>query len=179
MPGSLATTPAVPDRIRHHGSVIFRRATASDVDSLVDIQQAGAVLALAHIFPQNLYPFPRAAIVSRWLAEIADPETRVYVFTDDGGRVTGFAATRSDELLHFGTAPATWGSGLASSLHEAVLATFAGAGAGPLIRLRVFEANARARRFYEKHGWRATGRRNRSSFPPHPELVEYHRQLFR
>jgi ribosomal protein S18 acetylase RimI-like enzyme len=159
--------------------VIFRRAAASDVDSLVDIQQAGAVLALGHIFPQNLHPFPRDAIVRRWLAEIADPGTQVYLSTDDGGRVTGFAATRSDELLHFGTAPATWGSGLASSLHDAVLATFAEAGIGPLIRLHVFDANARARRFYEKHGWRATGRRNRSSFSPHPELIEYHRQLFR
>jgi ribosomal protein S18 acetylase RimI-like enzyme len=159
--------------------VILRRAAASDVDSLVDIQQAGAVLALGHIFPQDLHPFPRAAIVRRWLAEIADPGTQVYVFTDDGGSVTGFAATRSEELLHFGTAPATWGSGLASSLHDAVLATFAEAGIGPLIRLHVFDANARARRFYEKHGWRATGRRSRSSFPPYPELLEYHRQLFR
>jgi hypothetical protein len=67
-------------------SVIFRRATASDVDSLVDIQQAGAVLALCHIFPQNLHPFPRDAIVRRWLAEIADPEIQVYVSTDDGGK---------------------------------------------------------------------------------------------
>jgi ribosomal protein S18 acetylase RimI-like enzyme len=68
---------------------------------------------------------------------------------------------------------------VASSLHDAVLASFAEAGVGPMIRLRVFEANARARRFYEKHGWRATGRRTRTSFPPHPELLEYHRQLSR
>jgi RimJ/RimL family protein N-acetyltransferase len=159
--------------------VSLRRAAASDVDSLVDIQQAGSVLALGHIFPQNLHPFPRDAIVRRWLAEIADPGTQVYVFSDERGRVTGFAATRSDELLHFGTAPATWGSGLASSLHDAVLAIFAESDVGPLIRLRVFEANARARRFYERHGWRATGTRSRSPFPPHPELLEYHRQLFR
>jgi len=157
--------------------VILRRAAASDVDSLVDIQQAGAVLALGHIFPQDLHPFPRAVIVHRWLAEIADRGTQVYVSTDDGGRVTGFAATRSHELLHFGTAPATWGSGLASSLHDAVLATFAEAGVGPVIRLHVFEANLRARRFYEKHRWQATGKRSRSSFPPQPELLEYHRQM--
>ena len=158
--------------------MILRRAAASDVDSLVDIQQAGAVLALSHIFPQNLHPFPRDVIVRRWLTEIVDPGIQVYVFTDDGERVTGFAATRSEELLHFGTAPATWGSGLASSLHDAVLATLAEAGVGPLTGLRVFDANTRARRFYEKHGWRATGKRSRSSFPPYPELLEYHRQLF-
>jgi RimJ/RimL family protein N-acetyltransferase len=93
--------------------------------------------------------------------------------------LSGFAATRAEELLHFGTSPATWGSGLSSDLHTAVLATFVATSDSPLARLRVFEANLRARRFYEKHGWRATGGRSRTSFPPHPELREYNRPVMR
>ena len=87
------------------------------------------------------------------------------------GEIVGFAATRGEELLHFGTAVETWGSGLAAWLHDAVVATYPSV-TGPL-RLRVFAENRRARRFYEKLGWLATGRESRTSFPPHPVLVEY------
>jgi len=37
----------------------------------------------------------------------------------------------------------------------------------------VFADNRRARRFYEKHGWRPTGRSSVSSFEPYPVLLEY------
>lgn len=37
----------------------------------------------------------------------------------------------------------------------------------------VFAGNGRACRFYEKLGWRATGAESRTSFPPHPTLLEY------
>lgn len=40
-------------------------------------------------------------------------------------------------------------------------------------RLRVFEGDARARRFYERHGWAATGDRSRTRFPPYPVLLAY------
>lgn len=39
--------------------------------------------------------------------------------------------------------------------------------------LRVFADNGRARRFYAKHGWQPTGATSRSSYPPHPVLLEY------
>jgi RimJ/RimL family protein N-acetyltransferase len=159
--------------------VLFREATAQDISPLVDVQQAGAVRGLSHIFPQDRFPFPRTAIVQRWSDELADPATAVYVSTDEAGAITGFAATRGSELLHFGTSPSTWGSGLAGELHDAVLGAFAKAAPTgvTLIRLRVFEANTRARRFYEKRGWVTTGRRSRTSFSPHPELLEYARGL--
>jgi putative acetyltransferase len=41
------------------------------------------------------------------------------------------------------------------------------------IRLRVFEENHRARRFYEKSGWVSTGSTSRGQFPPFPVLLEY------
>jgi RimJ/RimL family protein N-acetyltransferase len=149
----------------------FRPATHADLDELVGMQEEAAVLALAHVFPQETHPFPRAAVLDRWRDELCDPGSAVYVSTDESGRITGFAARRHDELLHFGTAVSTWGTGLAGALHDALLDTYA----DDLDRiwLRVFEGNPRARRFWEKKGWRSNGRTSRSPFAPHPVLVEY------
>ncbi len=56
--------------------------------------------------------------------EIADTHTHVYVSTDDAGFITGFAATREAELLHFGTSIDTWGTGLAQELHDSLLQAY-------------------------------------------------------
>jgi RimJ/RimL family protein N-acetyltransferase len=159
--------------------VIVRLAAADDLDALLDVQEEGAVAGLANIFSQDLYPFPRAAVRRRWTEELDDPGTHVYVSVDGGGEVTGFAATRGNELLHFGTALHTWHTGTAEQLHAAILGALSRtlpAGSDRL-RLRVFEANSRARRFYEKLGWSETTHRTRSSFAPFAVLVEYHRPL--
>lgn len=154
----------------------LRHAVLPDLPALIEVQHAGAVAALAHIFPQDLYPFPRERLYARWAAETVDPGVDVFVIDDDRGRLAGFAATRGDQLLHLGTAVETWGSGLAVAAHHEILERLAGAGV-PRARLWVFEENHRARRFYDKLGWSATQRRTRTAFPPHPVLVEYARDL--
>ncbi len=138
----------------------------------MDVQHSGALHSLTHIFPQDAHPFPRAAIQSRWASEIADPETKVYVVEHDAGHIVGFAAIRDNELLHFGTAVETWGTGLAADVHGQLIERLTATGATHA-RLRVFEDNHRARHFYEKLGWRRTDRLSRTSSPPHPLLVEY------
>lgn len=153
----------------------FRPATEPDLVELVGMQEAAAVVALAHVFPQDTHPFPREAVLERWRAELQDPDVAVYVSTDHADRITGFAARRHDELLHFGTAITTWGTGLASALHDALVATYPPGLSR--IWLRVFEQNRRGRRFWEKHGWTSTGRTSRSPFAPHPVLVEYELRL--
>ncbi len=150
-------------------------AVVDDLPELVAVQHAGALAGLSHIFPQDRYPFPRDAVLARWATELADGETEVFVSTDEVGVITGFAAIRGDELLHFGTAVNTWATGLAADLHDALLTRF-----HPTVtraRLRVYTANARARRFYEKLRWTATGAVSRSTFPPHAELLQYAREL--
>ncbi|MGI8576474.1 MAG: GNAT family N-acetyltransferase [Nocardioidaceae bacterium] len=149
----------------------IRLATLADVEGILDVQEPGAVKGLAHIFPQDEHPFPRDVLRERWGAEIADSGPEVYVSTDHCGRITGFAARRSDELLHFGTAVDLWGTGLAAWLHDELLKTY------PVsvsrVRLRVFAENHRARRFYEKCGWTETGVTSRGQFAPYPVLIEY------
>lgn len=151
--------------------MIVREMTLEDLPALIDLQQAGAVLGMAGVFPQDRYPFPRQAILARWREEIADPSIGTYVAVDDAGRLVGFAATTGRELLHFGTAVDTWGRGTAGELLHLVVPRLRSTGAEPV--LRVFAGNGRARRFYEKNGWRPTGRSSVSSFEPHPVLLEY------
>jgi RimJ/RimL family protein N-acetyltransferase len=152
----------------------LRLATRADVDQVVAIQEEGAIRALSHIFPQDLYPFPRDTLRARWCEEVADPGIHAYVVLGDDNVVVGFAATRGDELLHFGTAVKMWGTGLAAEAHDAVIGTLKAQGA-EVLRLRVFEDNCRARRFYEKLGWRETATRSHTNFSPHPVMIEYRR----
>lgn len=148
---------------------LLRAATIADLDAVLDVQQAGSVRALGHIFPQDRFPFPRAELAERWTEEIADPAVQVLTIHRPGHReVAGFAALREDQLLHLGTAISTWGTGLASAAHAEILALLGG---DPW--LWVFTENHRARRFYAKHGWYPTGRTRPTAFPPHPELMEY------
>jgi RimJ/RimL family protein N-acetyltransferase len=156
--------------------MLLRDATTADLPALLDVQQEGAQVGLAHIFPQDLYPFPRSRLEARWAAELAGDDVVVKVVVRGGGPVEGFAAVRGNELLHFGLALSTWGSGLAAAVHDELVGLLAASGE-PSARLRVFEENHRARRFYEKLGWTATSRRTRSTFPPYPVLLEYRRAL--
>lgn len=151
----------------------FREMTHQDLAALLPLQEQGAVNALSDLFPQAEFPFPTDVIRQRWARELSDPAIAPYVAVDETADLVGFAARRADELLHFGTAVPTWGSGLATWLHDALIATFP-KDLSPL-RLRVFDENHRARRFYEKLGWAPTGVQTRTSYPPHPTLVEYAR----
>jgi len=135
------------------------------------MQEEASVVALGHVFPQATHPFPREAVLARWREELRDPAIAVYVATDPDGAITGFAARRDDELLHFGTALDTWGTGLAGRLHDELLGTWPPGTAR--LWLRVFEGNHRARRFWHRHGWRPTGATSQSPFPPHPVLLDY------
>ena len=142
---------------------------------MLDIQEPGAVLGLADVFPQDAYPFPRDVVAKRWRQEIETPAIDCYVVVLDG-TIVGFAAIRDDEFLRFGTAVERWGTGLAQAAHDAVLDLMVSRG----IRrawLTVFTENGRGRRFYEKLGWQPTGDRTRSSFPPYAELLRYERTL--
>jgi len=154
---------------------VLRPMAAGDADDVVTLQEVGAIVGLGHIFHQDEHPFPAPEIRGRWLKEIETPGLDCYVILDRG-RAAGFAALRADELLHFGTAMDTWGSGLAGLAHDELLAVFRSAG-HRRARLRVFEENVRARRFYERRGWQATGDASRTSFPPQPVLLRYERPL--
>lgn len=147
--------------------VVLRRASAADAALLVNIQEVACVAALPHIFPPAQYPFPRDVILQSWLA-----------FTDDvcvaevEGRAVGFCATAPPLLHSLYVLPQYWGKGIAELLLADGVARIAATGAKEA-RLWALEHNARARRFYEKHGWRLNGTTRVVEYPPHPMDVSY------
>jgi RimJ/RimL family protein N-acetyltransferase len=155
--------------------VLLREMTLDDVEDVLDVQQPAAIIGLGHIFPQDAHPFPRDDVGRRWRTEVADPDSTCWVIDLDGA-VQGFAAIRGDELLHFGTALPTWGTGLAGQALAAVEDEWRRRGVYA-VRLFVFEGNTRARTFYERRGWVAAGDRTQTSFPPHPVLLGYAKRL--
>ena len=165
-PAGMTTTP---------DPVTLRSMVVADVPAVLTVQEPGAVVALATVFPQDEFPFPRDAIADRWRAEIRTSDIDCLVVEQDH-QLIGFAAMRSEELMHFGIAVERWGTGAAEQAHDALLVRAAAAGF-TRAWLRVFTGNARARRFYERLGWEPTGERTRSAFPPCPELLRLERDL--
>jgi GNAT superfamily N-acetyltransferase len=88
----------------------------------------------------------------------------------------GLAVVRHELLERFFVMPERWGTGVADALHEAVLQALRERG-DPICRLWVMEENHRARRFYERQGWRLDGQRRPASFPPFPPGVGYVRSV--
>lgn len=154
---------------------VLQPLTEEDLEELIFVQREGAVIGLGHIFPQETHPFPEQRVLDRWRRELADPGVDCFVI-EDRGEVAGFAATRGDELLHFGTAVSTWGTGLAHAAHAELLDHLRAKG-HENISLRVFDENIRAIRFYLKRGWVPTAITTRTSFPPNPTLRRFERPL--
>ena len=84
-----------------------------------------------------------------------------------GGTAVGYLAHDATTLRHLGVVARHRGTGLADQVLAAVPAT--------VDRLWVLEANTRARRFYERHGWHADGRSRPCEFAPFPTEVGYSR----
>jgi RimJ/RimL family protein N-acetyltransferase len=144
---------------------VLRPMRPEKVDSVVTVQQEGAVAAFGHIFPQDAHPFPRAEVQQRWAYELSRSDIQCFVVEGPDRVVDGFVAISGNQLLHFGTAKSTWGSGPAGRAHDEVLDYLREQGHSRAW-LSVLEQNGRARRFYEKRGWVPTGRSLQSGFHP-------------
>src|SRR3954471_18608583 len=117
---------------------------------------------------------------------LARPERWVAVAHDEGSAI-GYAAfiaasaTRNPledpQLAHLGrlfVRPKHWGAGIATALHDAAIDE---ARARGFTGMRLFapRCHARARRFYEREGWRAVAEMPES--PLGLPLIEYRRDL--
>ena len=141
---------------------MFRRATGGDAVALRDLERAANLVALAHVFPPATHPYPDQLVLDRWHRVLTDLGTTTLVSDDDDG-LTAFAAFDEDTLLHLAVRPDHWGAGLAATLMAQV----------PSTRLWCLADNHRARRFYERLGWRTTGNEKPETFIPFPLLLEY------
>jgi len=154
---------------------VLRPATPADAESAFRVQRAASLAALAHIYPPDRYAFPDEAVRKRWQETLADDRGRVLV-AERGDGIVGVAAAKDGWLDALYVVPAEWGNGVAGQLHDEALKGLVAAGATNA-RLWVLEHNARARRFYERRGWRLDGSERVVPFPPHPLDVGYTKDL--
>lgn len=151
-------------------SIEIRQAGPDDAETFFAIQRATSLAAFAHIFPPDRYPFPDEDVRERWRDFLGGPEGTALLAEGERGPV-GMVAFSPGRLNALYVLPDEWGSGVGSRLHDAAVEKLGELGAEA--RLWVLEANTRARRFYERRGWRLDGRERVVPFPPHPLDVGY------
>jgi len=144
---------------------VIRRSATHEAEIQLAVQREACLAGLAHIFPPAEYPFPDDEVLRRW-REFGG----TVLAAEQGGDVVGIAGVEACWLHGFYVRPDWWGSGVADELHVAALAAMADC---PELKLWVLQENHRARRFYEKRGWRLNGETRVVPFPPHPTDVGY------
>jgi len=129
------------------------------------LQRAASLAGLSHIFPPEEFPYPDEAVRERWRAFPGS-----VLVAEQNGTAVGLAAIAACWLHGLYVVPEAWGTGVAVALHDAALAALPDC---PEVKLWVLEENRRARRFYEKHGWRRNGETRVVEYPPSPLDLGY------
>jgi GNAT superfamily N-acetyltransferase len=146
-------------------SLEIRRSANAESELHFELQRAASLAGLDHIFPPDEFPYPDDAVRERWRTF----RGRVLVAERDGTGV-GLAAIDACWLHGLYVVPEAWGTGVAVALHDAALAALPDCAE---VKLWVLEENRRARRFYEKHGWRRNGETRVVEYAPRPLDVGY------
>jgi RimJ/RimL family protein N-acetyltransferase len=156
---------------------MFREATEEDLVALRDLERAANLVALGHIFPADRYPFPDDDVLARWALVLAEPGVTVLVYDDEpGAGLLAFVAYDETTLRHLAVRPDRWGTGIATAAIETVVRAMRARDADE-VSLWCLADNQRARRLYERHGWRLTADRQEAMWPPHPIELRYTRAL--
>jgi GNAT superfamily N-acetyltransferase len=159
---------------RAMAAISLRPGAEADAATLFAMHRESAMAAYVDIFPQDRYAFPDEAMRAHWVAKLADAEATAIV-AERAGRPVGFVCVSPGWLESLFVVPAEWGSAVGRALHDEAVARLGLL--GDEARLWVLEANERARRFYERRGWRPDGRRSRSPYPPYPQTLRYRLDL--
>ncbi|HET9344877.1 MAG TPA: GNAT family N-acetyltransferase [Candidatus Limnocylindrales bacterium] len=125
------------------GRLTIRRAQASDADALGDVWLAAF---------KATYAFPPAhpdADVRRWIRDEIVPREETFVAVEPDGAIVGFMSLRDDDLDHLYVRPDRFDRGIGSRFVELAKKRRPGG-----LGLYTFQVNARARRFYERRGFR-------------------------
>jgi putative acetyltransferase len=120
----------------------LRRATVNDADQIANVYSASFRLL-------TFLPMLHTTDDYRWfIADVILNECEVTVAEDETG-IVAFLALRGEEVRLLYTRPDRIGMGAGTQLIDAAKATGIGA-----LELWCFQANERARRFYEERGFR-------------------------
>ncbi|MGD9959996.1 GNAT family N-acetyltransferase [Nocardioides sp.] len=150
---------------------MFRIAGDDDLVALRDLERDANLVALAHVYPPESYPYPADDVLARWRIVLDDPDCTTLVH-DGASGLDGLVAFDSVEgrgsIRHLAVRPSRWGTGLARALLEAACDRIEGP-----VSLWCLAENHRARGLYEHLGWQRTGVQEESEFAPYPVQWEY------
>ena len=159
-----------------------RFASEEDAETLAAIRVETWNAAYRGVIADDLLDDLRVdeAHVQQWRDAVAGGFTagRMAWIAERGGVPLGYALAgpprdeapaRAGELYAIYVLPDEWGNGVGTALLTAVT-SYLRSEAYVTAVLWVFDANARARRFYQMHGWRTDGERRMSQRWRAPEL---------
>ena len=148
-------------------TVSLRRAVAADVPAMAAVFVAAWRAAYGDVVAPELLDRLDVGEVAGWLGPLVEETTLTTTVAVAAGSVAGFARYGPDPdrampdagyLAALYVDPHASGHGIGRRLLARAVASLAQSGR-PDVRLWVFEANARARRLYERAGFRLDGRR--------------------
>lgn len=167
----VSSAPVIASPGRHRKVTTLRIATVDDAASIEAVVRRSALAAYKDIFPPEA-PMPTVEEeISRWRQQVLMPQegsgsaTRTIV-AQNGEFVVGVVAAsikvadgrRVGHIAQLYVDPLMWGRGLGTSLYQAAVCHLVESGCVQLT-LWTLEKNARARSWYERHCWKATGER--------------------
>jgi RimJ/RimL family protein N-acetyltransferase len=142
----------------------LREATIEDVPAIAALHRSGWREGYGHLFTPDILERAIEKHCSRWPVVFRDPDfrqtTMLVVESEEG--LTGFAhfgpaEDERTELYSFYVDPSHWGDGTAVEMMTGVRAILVSDGLTS-VYLTTYGGVSRARRFYEKMGFRETGR---------------------
>lgn len=161
--------------------IVVQLADRRSAPELATLHRASAHTGFAHIFPPEAAPPTYEEDLSRWefwLGPDRERGRRAYVATT-GARLVGVVLVGPDpdepeagHLARLYVHPACWGRGVGTRLYTTAVRDLAARGF-PEATLWVLEANTRARHWYERLGWRLTGKRKTTYAPAGIDDVQY------
>lgn len=140
-------------------AVHIRPGTEADVDEFIRISHAIWRHSLAQVLGVDVGQWPMIAGVMH--AELI-PIARAILVAACGSGVSGFCYRNGAMIEDLWIDPPFQGAGIGPQLLRAAVDAIAANGYGTA-SLDCLEANVRARRFYEREGWRPVYRFSRSS----------------
>lgn len=154
---------------------LVRAAAGNDARAVAEIHVAGWQSGHRGLLPDaylDALPLSIEDRTSGWADAIAGGAD--VLLADDGEHVQGFVtfgAARDDDLpastgevYALYVRPGTWGRGVGGVLLDSALTQLTSSGRERSI-LWTLRSNARARRFYERRGWRLDGREKEEKRP--------------
>ena len=143
-----------------------RPARVEDAAAIAGVHIRSWQAAYAHVFPpERLAELDVEQRRDAWERRLAAPDRpwSIFVAADETGRVVAFASggesrdgDREGEVYAVYAQPEAWGTGGGRAVLTALVGALREAGFAEVV-LWVLEDNPRARRFYEREGWRADG----------------------